>query len=290
MMKLIMVKLRVTSLSSPNGKNAIWGVLAVLLAVLVLIPSASANQDMIGGMMFDMPNVVGLAVGMAPDYEGSDDTKGAIAPAFNYQFDNRYIRLAGPYLSGNIINSEVWPFGPAPFYRGGRDDDVDDRAVKHMAEIDDAFELGAFVGFMIRDPKNPRIRYGMNLDFLTDVSDEHDGFTIQLSGRAWYPASEMFDVGIVGGVTYADDDYMCTYFSVTPQNVGTSGLALFEADGGIKDVYIQPMVMAHFSKSWHMAAGVRIKSLLSDAKDSPVVDDRGDSTQVTAGLAVAYSW
>jgi len=289
-MKKTTFKVGKNFLKAQKGKCLISGVLALLLAVLVFSPSAYASQDMLGAMMFDMPNVAGVAVGMAPDYEGSDDTKGIVGPAFNYQFDNRYIRLAGPYLSVNIIDSEVWSFGPAAFYRGGRDDDVDDRAVKNMVEIDGAVELGAFVGFMIRDENNPRIRYGMNLDFLTDASGEHDGFTIQLSGRAWYPASMMFDVGIIGGVTYADDDYMSTYFGITPVNVGTSGLALFEADGGIKDIYIQPMVMAHFSRSWHMAAGVRIKGLLSDAKDSPVVDDRGDSTQVIAGVAIAYSW
>jgi MipA family protein len=83
---------------------------------------------------------------------------------------------------------------------------------------------------------------------------------------------------------------METYFSITPENVGKSGLRYYDAEGGMKDVYIQPMVMVRFYESWLMAAGVRVKSLLSDASDSPVVDDRGDSTQVTAGLAVAYSW
>ncbi|TFG59930.1 MAG: hypothetical protein E4H29_03375 [Deltaproteobacteria bacterium] len=39
-----------------------------------------------------------------------------------------------------------------------------------------------------------------------------------------------------------------------------------------------------------MGAGFRYQGLLSDAKDSPVTDDRGSADQIVASVAVAYSW
>jgi outer membrane scaffolding protein for murein synthesis (MipA/OmpV family) len=39
-----------------------------------------------------------------------------------------------------------------------------------------------------------------------------------------------------------------------------------------------------------MGAGIKYFALMEDAKDSPIVDDRGDSNQWVYGLGVAYSW
>ena len=83
---------------------------------------------------------------------------------------------------------------------------------------------------------------------------------------------------------------MQTYFGVDTKNVGTSGLSLFDAEGGFKDINITPAVVVHLSMNWHVAAGCKYFYLLGDAKDSPVVDDEGDPSQWIAGLGVAYSW
>jgi outer membrane protein len=246
--------------------------------------------DFIVPIDIDMPNVVALAVGVYPDYEGSDDDSFGALPAISLQFDERYIRLLGPYLEINMINSEVFRFGPTAMYRFGRDDDIDDAVVKLVHEVDDAFELGAFAGFNILDKANPRIRYGASVNYLQDVTDEHDGYTLQVSARGWYPVSKPIDLGISAGWTYASDDYMSSYFGVTAADNASSGLAIFSAGSGSKDVYIQPMMMIHFSESWHVGIGVRVKSMLGDAEDSPVVDVQGETTQVIAGVGVAYTW
>jgi outer membrane scaffolding protein for murein synthesis (MipA/OmpV family) len=37
-------------------------------------------------------------------------------------------------------------------------------------------------------------------------------------------------------------------------------------------------------------AGVRVSKLASEPKDSPVVDQRGDSTQFIGGTGIGYMW
>ena len=260
------------------------------MVVALLSGPACAMQDIVTTIPLHVPHVVSVAVGTAPDYEGSDDYTFAALPAANFQFDNRYVRLLGNYLAVNFLNHDVFEFGPAAYYRFGRDDDIDDDVVKRIHEVDDAVELGAFLGVQIFDKANPRIRYGAKLEFLQDVSSEHDGFTVQLSARGWYPVSKMIDLGIAVGGTYASDDYMEAYFGVTPADAGNSGLPIFGAGSGIKDIYAQPMMQIHLSESWHIGAGVRIKGLLNDASDSPTVDRRGSDTQIVAGVGVAYAW
>jgi outer membrane protein len=265
-------------------------VVAILTIVLALQGSVFAAADFVVPLEFEVPDVVGLSVGVVPDYEGSDDYMFGALPALNLQFENRHIRLLGSYVEVNILNHDALQLGPIARYRFGRDNDIEDEVIKEIHEVDDSFEVGAFAGFLIRDKQNPRIRYGASLSYLQDVSDGHDGFTIQASARAWYPASKAIDLGIAGGGTYASDDYMSAYFDVTGADFISSGLPVYDAEEGLKDVYVQPMMMVHLSKSWHLGAGVRIKVFRADARYSPVVDDRGSDTQVIAGVGVAYAW
>jgi outer membrane protein len=83
---------------------------------------------------------------------------------------------------------------------------------------------------------------------------------------------------------------METYFSVDPNNSARTGLPIFAADSGMRDVRISPMLIFSFSPSWHVAGGLIISKLLGDASDSPVVDIRGDDMQYFAGVGVAYAW
>jgi len=263
---------------------------AALMLVVLLGGPVHAMGDFVTPMPLHVPHIIGAAVGVAPDYEGSNDYNFGALPTLNYQFGNRYIRLLGNYLAGNVLDHDLFEFGPVAFYRFGRDDDIDDDVVRRIHEVDDAIELGIFVGFQFFDRVNPRIRYGAKVEFLHDMSDEHDGFTVQLSARGWYPVSKAIDLGMAIGGTYASDDYMTAYFGVTRADETNSGLPFFDAGSGVKDIYVQPMMQIHLSESWHIGAGVRVKGLLDDASDSPVVDDRGSGTQVVAGVGVAYAW
>jgi outer membrane protein len=91
---------------------------------------------------------------------------------------------------------------------------------------------------------------------------------------------------------YADDDYMKTYFGVDQEDSDRTDnvLPVFEPGDGFLMAKANLGAVLHLSYQWHIAAGVQYRPLLSDAADSPVVDDRGDSNQWVAGLGVAYSW
>jgi outer membrane protein len=83
---------------------------------------------------------------------------------------------------------------------------------------------------------------------------------------------------------------MSTYFGVTQVDADRTGLRVYEADGGFKDIRVFPALVMHLSETWHLALGVQYRGLLGDAEDSPVVDDRGSSSQWLSGVGVAYSW
>lgn len=258
--------------------------------IFCAVLSISANAQNTPFVIDNQPNYIAPAIGVAPDYVGSDDYRFVGGPAGRIGFsENRYVELVATQLSSNLINHEYWRLGPAAKYRFGRSD-VEDSAVDRMTDIDGAFELGLSGGIELANGVNPRYRFRVNGDFLYDVSGEHEGFVASLAMRYWLPLGKAFDLGLGIGSSYASEDFNDTYFSVNATDSGLSGLSVFSAGAGIKDVTGLLALVMHLSPKWHIAAGLRYQKLISDAADSPIVDVRGSDDQIIAGVGFAYSW
>ena len=238
---------------------------------------------LVASPVWALNGLAGLGVGVAPDYEGSEDTTGVPLFMFQHNYDSgRFVKLMGPNLKVNLLADKQFSLGPVLNYRFERDD-VDNKQVDRMDKVDAAFEAGVFGGVNIDN-----LLFGLEL--LADVSDEHDGFLAQVN--AGYRWKAMPELTLTPGVflTYADDDYMDTYFGVNPGNRGSSSLPNYSADSGLKDVGIN--LVAHYTpwEKWGIMGMASYKALLNDAKDSPIVDDEGDDKQFMLGLMVTYRW
>ena len=240
----------------------------------------------------NVPNVIGVGGGMFPDYIGSDDYTAGAAPFFRWTFagQERYLQFLVTELSLNLVNHPNFAFGPVLNYRFGRDDSIDDKVVKKMEEIDGTVEVGAFASYIWREQKNPRHRFIASAEALFDVGDEYKGWLGLASMRYWIPVSRPIDLLFGVGTTYGNSQYMDKYFGVGTADAARTGLSYFKADGGFRDVNAQFAAVFHFSESWHLGAGVKYFNLMSDASDSPIVDDRGSANQWVYGLGLAYSW
>jgi MipA family protein len=237
------------------------------------------------------PHIFGLGIGTVPDYRGSSDNTGAIAPFFRYTFSgNRYIQLNATELTLNVIDSAGFRFGPVLNYHPGRDDDVDNAQVARMVPIDGTVEAGVFAEFVWMDRGNPRNRFVVGATLLADAGGEADGFRARLNARYWRQVSTAIDLHIGAGFTYADSKYTNHYFGVNAQNVGTSGLPFYNAGSGVNEYFVTLGALAYFSRNWVGLAGVRLSQIAGDGKDSPLVAQVGDKSQFIGGIGVGYMW
>jgi outer membrane protein len=262
-------------------------------ALLALVVSLGAAAD---GFMFstetEVPRIAGIAMGMVPDYMGSDDYQFGIAPYARYQFTgrNQFVQLLGPELSLNMLNSKNWRLGPVLNYRFTRDDEVDDRTVALMRKVDGTLEGGGFAEWFYATPGNPRQRYAIGGRLLADFGDAHDGMYGTISARMWQPVSPIIDLHFGAGMLFADKDFTRTYFGVNAADALATGLPVATADGGATDVRFNFGALMYLSRSWAATAGLQYRRLLGDAKDSPLVDRRGSANQFIGGVGVAYMW
>lgn len=228
----------------------------------------------------DIKTSLGLGVGMAPDYEGSEDyTAVPLVFARVGWGDGDYVMLKGTQLRWNLMDDQ-FEIGPLVQYRMERDD-VDNNQVDAMKDIDDAVEAG----FFVTGRSGP---WSATLEFAADVSDTHDGFLITLGGDYKQTISDAFKITYGLSTTYASDDYMETYFQVDAGNRGTSTLPNYDADGGIKDISLNVAADYRFNDKWSLVGNVGYKHLLGDAADSPIVDDEGSEGQLFIGAMGVY--
>jgi outer membrane protein len=250
----------------------IAGGLVWLLAVLLMIPAAQAAEYSIGG-----------GVGLAPDYEGSQDYVPVPVPVGSIGFDNgMFVKMLGLNLRANLIPSKVWRLGPIYNYRQERGD-VDDSRVDRMKDVSDASELGVWGGFDWE-------RWYLLFDYLADVGNAHEGWTAKLAGGYKWPIGEKFVLSLGASTTYADDDYMETYFSVNRRDAQRSGLDRYDADEGFKDVALDLGLNWAFAQRWDLRGMLQVKQLVGDADDDSPVVDQGSETQVFTAVLVVFKF
>ncbi len=248
------------------------GLLVALMAVCLVVPTAQAADYSIGG-----------GLGIAPDYEGSDDYEVVPIPAGEARFSNgMYIELLGLNLRANLIPSDFWRLGPVYNYRPSRSD-VDNDQVDDLKNVSDANELGIFGGIEWNN-------WFIFLEYLADIGDAHDGGYGTLKGGYNWIINPQWALSIGAFGTYADEDYMSTYFGVDGADAANSGLDEYNADSGMKDVGLDLGVNWGFAQNWDLRGLFQIKQLVGDADDDSPVVDEGSETQVFAGILVLWNF
>lgn len=236
-----------------------------------------------GGMAKDYRVILGAGVGAAPDYEGSRHYDVIpLATVSVRWFNGRYLNFEGNSFKANIIASDRWSFGPTARYQFERDD-PDSEAVDRLREVNAAFEVGAFAGVS-------GDHFSGDIEVVKDVAGSHEGFLVKLGGGYGTQVGERLNLSLGISTTYASEGFMEAYFEIDADNAARSGLPLFDAEGGFKDVGISLFLRYSFDDRWGMFGLFNYTRLIGDAEESPIVDDAGDPNQYFGGIGANYSF
>lgn len=264
---------------------------AVVIMMHTMVTYAEGVPPDIEGAIEEEPiaekarwGTLGIGLAAVPDYEGSEDYEGVPVPIVRVDWrSRRYVEFSGTRFRVNLLSGfEKWQAGPMLNYNPGRDD-VDNDRVDALRDIDNTIEGG---GFVIFDAG----KWETYLEFLTDVDDEHDGSLATFRQSYKRPLKNRRLLTLNFSLTYADDDYMETFFGIDTNNAARSGLRTFEAEADFKDVEVSVAFLQNVSKRWNIAYSLGYKRLLGDAADSPVVDDEGSADQFFGAIIGLYTY
>ncbi len=248
------------------------------------VQEAQGGRDAPPGWRF----TIGAGVGVAPDYEGSDDYEMVPIPVLRADWDNRFVELFGFHLTSNVINHPNWRLGPSFNYRGGYTG-IEDDNVRNLQNRGDTFEGGLKGGYVL--PLFEESSLDMSIEWLHGLgSSGHEGWVLNPSLTFASPITNRLNFTFGADFEYASGNYMSHFFSVNSAEAVRSSTFEFDADANAKNIGFNGSITYEFTERWGVTGLAEYKRMLSNAHDSPVVDQRGSSDQAFVGVFVSYSW
>jgi len=232
---------------------------------------------------------VSAGIGWVPDYQGSSHYK--IRPYFEGRINkgNYYLRLVGPTLLFNVVDSSMFHAGPVIGLRRSRNH-VKDPAVAAMKKIDYSMTGGGFVEYE-HVAKDPRSAERVTLYVQNDLVGENSGWTVTARGVVRRPVN-FVDRGLIASVevdtVWADRTYMNTYFGVSGPDALASRLPDYRASPGFKSVGAALSLDQFLSRTWSVGLRFHYSRLTGAAADSPITRLTGSRNQYFFGLVVGY--
>ena len=223
-----------------------------------------------------------------PDYLGSDEYELSPFPVVKIEYDNLYVETDGPGLRANLMPHDGFEFGPIVKYGEGRED-VEDDVVDRLPEIDDELWVGLFAGYTEKGIFHDHDSLGVEIESLWAASEDN-GSTVSLGVTYGTHVNKRLMVSIGTSATYANTDYAKTYFSIDAQGAAASGLSTFSAGDGLRDIGLKATARYAITREIGLGAMAGVTQLMGDFADSPIVDERGDSTQAFGGMFLTYTF
>lgn len=281
--------------SSMVGKTVVSYLAAALLFGMSPLGQAHAGtpNDM-KKQADDWQFIVGAAGGYFADYEGSDDYDFTPLPLIGVSWRDtvsigsvdgppglkvKFLKIKGPRPKDRLVLSTSLG------YFGGRDQDDND-ALQGLGDLDGGVTIRFSADYQIQD-------FGAGLSVGRDLSGDREGTTVNMGLKYSFAlGSPKTQLTLGASTTWADDSYMESIFSISTAQAASStlGYAAFNSEAGFKDVGLDVSVRHFWSQNVMVMGKLGHKQLLSDAADSPIVDDQGNAAQFSALIGVIYVW
>jgi outer membrane protein len=262
-----------------------------VVAARAFLVSLFAGAAHASGIQVDViPNFVGAGLGVTTEWMGAKDRVAGLVPGGRVQLENhRFVEVYGPMADMNLLASPSWELGPFVSYRFGRSG-VKDPVVNLLPPLEGGLEAGFFAGWHRVNIEGIPYRVRLGVSVTTAVSGGTAGGHVTPYASLWVPLSHTVFVGLGGGFTWSSDSFMQQRFGVSPAASAASGLPAYDARAGVRQYYAWPAVLVKLSKEWYGGAGAFWQRITGDGADSPIVTQRGERDQISAGIGLGYSW
>lgn len=229
----------------------------------------------------------------APKYLGDDDYELSLRPGFRVAYGDRFFASVEEGIGYNAINTDTWRVGPILRYDFGRDQDGDNpfrvsgggtNDLAGLGDVDGTVELG---GFAERDFGD----FTARLELRQGLGGGHEG----LVGEAGVTyrtilrglgAPVFLSVG--PNLQFASSDYVSAFFDVNAAQSAASGLAVYDAGGGITSYGIGSALIYPLGDRVAIVGFADYDILAGDVADSSLVRQRGSRHQGRFGLFTTY--
>jgi outer membrane scaffolding protein for murein synthesis (MipA/OmpV family) len=228
---------------------------------------------------------INLAAGaaMEPTFHGSDRYRATPIPLVIIRWRDT-VSLGDDGLNIYWHNSNL-RIGGGVSYDGGRLDhetsgilSSGDGRLKGLGDVDASVGLRGFVSYMMGPVY-------LDTSAIKYVGPQNKGIVVTLGASAPLSLTDRFILRPHAGVTWADDNYMQTFFGITPLQASQSIFPQFNAGAGLEDVNAGLTAVYLLSHHWFLGADASATQFLDHAARSPITIS---NTNATVAAVVGY--
>lgn len=234
---------------------------------------------------------LGVAPVLSPAWQGSRDMVLSIFPDVRINYEDKIFASVPDGIGWNVLNRDGWKAGPVAKVRFGRDEEQGGSpflvaggsdALIGLGDVDATAELGGFVEKRFGAGREWRVRGEVRRGFGGHEGVVADGSLIYQirSGRTI--------INIGPRATVASRAFMQTFFGIDAAQSQRSGLARYEADGGILSYGVGGSLIRPLNRRSAVTVFTGLDRLGEEAGLSPLVRERGRRTQFTIGIGYGF--
>ena len=209
---------------------------------------------------------VGAAVALQPRYDGADRYHLEGGPSIDIRYSDLYFASTGEGFGANVLQGQNWRISIAAAYDLGRRGQDDDEHLHGMGNINPAPELKLAADYVVSKNFPLVLRADIRRSF-----GGSNGWVGDLGAYMPLPGSSKTFFWFAGpSVTFADSNYMNTWFGVNDQQAAASSYPYYHASAGLKSAGFGVSAIWFFQKHWFAACDLALEQLLNSAARSPV--------------------
>ncbi len=231
----------------------------------------------------------------SPNFVGSKDYQLQAGPNIAVRYKDRFFVSVLDGVGFDLIKTDSFRAGPVVKFQQQRRENGKSTfmiagkrstALLGMGDVDATIEAGGYIRYQSGPfSANAEVRKGLG---------GHDGviaefglrYTTTFAGLSVGDRPIILSVG--PGATVVDSKYEATYFSIDAGQSSRTGLARFDAKGGLQSYGVNAVVVVPISSKLSAALIGGFDRLSGDAAKSPLVRERGSRNQKTLGLGLTY--
>ena len=219
-----------------------------------------------------------LSANAMQDYADGDKARVSLMPGLEYRWANGVFASTERGLGYNFSKDAALQYGVGLGLDTGR---KASGPLDGMGDVDARLEYGAFVQYALDRAVqlSTALRYGSGND--------RQGLVAEFGARYSRDLAPLWSLGLGVGTSWANAQYMQTYFGVTDAQAQQSKYAVYTPGAGFRDVSANVTLSYALAPGISLSGGVSASSLLGDAKESPVVSS---GSRVSGSLSVRYAF
>jgi len=218
----------------------------------------------------DLEARLGVGATFEPRYDGSDRYHTLVGPSIDIRYKDILFGSTGEGFGVNVLQGPNWRVSVAAAYDLGRRGQDDPTRLNGLGNINPAPEMKIAGEYVVSKDFPLVFRTAFTRSF-----GGSNGWTADLGAYMPLPGSNKTFYWFAGpSVTFADSNYMQSWFGVTPQQSAASGYQQYDASAGLKSAGFGITMVYFVNKHWFVSADGAIKRLLGSAAHSPIIQTK----------------